>query len=150
MKKMSKSEESSNAPPYGFGLLMFGLGSVFGVVLAMSCGLILAVLVGVPSAIDPMQSLGNSGTPDAHVELKLGDDGCHVVRSEVMGSTPVRSLTWVFEDMHGYTLLERGAEGEYDTKFMRGGQYSVHIKAWYEGQYHQISNEVVVDCPGGP
>jgi hypothetical protein len=88
--------------------------------------------------------------PNAHVELRLGDDGCHVVRGEVQGSTPVRSLTWVIKDMDGYTLLERNAAGEYDTKFFRGGQYKAYVSAWYGGQYHPISDEIVVDCPPGP
>lgn len=147
---MTPTEDSANQPRFGFGALMFGLGTVFGLFVAVSCGLALVVLVGMQPAIDSIRSAENSSAPDAHIELVVGDDGCHVVRGEVEGSTTVISLTWVFKDMDGYTVLERDADGEYETKYFRGGQYRVYVKAWYDGGYHKISEEVVVDCPDGP
>lgn len=84
--------------------------------------------------------------PDAYVFIEVGVDGCGVERSEVTGSNPVTNLTWVVVDEDGYIVLERSADNEYKYRYFNSGNYSVHINAWYEGRYHQISNEVDIDC----
>jgi hypothetical protein len=147
---MTEAPSQKTKSRAGFGILMFALGSAFGIFITLLCFTILAIFGILPIHSRTQQYDTNNEPPDAHVELSLGDDGCHVVRGEVEGSTPVSSLTWVIKDMEGYTLLERNAEGEYDTKYFRGGQYKVYLKAWYNGQYYPISNEVIVDCPQGP
>jgi hypothetical protein len=134
----------------GFGIFIFALGSVFGIFVTLVCFATIAIIGIFPIKSRSQEYIITDNPPDAYVELVLGDDGCHVVRGEVEGSTPVSSLTWVMKDMEGYTLLERNAEGEYDTKYFRGGQYKVYLEAWHSGQYYQISDEVTVDCPQGP
>lgn len=83
---------------------------------------------------------------DARVILSVDEDGCGVKRSELMGSIPVSSLTWVVKDSAGYSVLERNAEGEFQYRYYQTGQYTVSINAWYDGHYHQISNEVTITC----
>lgn len=84
--------------------------------------------------------------PDARVVLTVAPDGCGVERSEVTGSSQIDNLTWVVRDVAGYSVLERFAEGETKYRYFVGGSYTVSIKAWYEGSYHTISNEVNIDC----
>lgn len=92
------------------------------------------------------KSVTANETPDASVQLSVAVDGCGVVRSEVRGSTAVEALTWVIEDDNRFTVLERGAENEYNYRYFSAGHYIVHIKAWYGGRYHTISNEVEIYC----
>ena len=86
-------------------------------------------------------------TPDANITITVSKNGCHVDRTELVGSSPVDSLTWVVSDMDGYVLLERNAEGEYNYGHYQVGNFRIHMKGWYKGRYHKISNEVVVNCP---
>jgi len=134
----------------GFGIIMFGLGAGFGILATLACIAVIFVLGIFPARSVTTQDDTTGAAFDGWVKLELGEDGCHAFRGEVEGSNPGSSLTWVIKDLEGYTLLERNARGEYDTKFFRGGQYQVYLKAWHNGQYHQISEEIVVDCPQGP
>jgi len=84
--------------------------------------------------------------PDARVTLKVAADGCGVERSEVSGNDPVINLTWVVKDEDGYSVLERIAEVENKYRYFVSGHYFVSVKAWYNGNYHLISNEVEIDC----
>ncbi len=84
--------------------------------------------------------------PDVKVELTVDKDGCGVIRGEIQGDDTVQSLTWVIKDLDGYSVLERNAENEYKYRYFVSGQYKVFISAWFDGAYHQISNEVVIDC----
>ena len=84
--------------------------------------------------------------PDARVELSVSADGCGVERSAVTGSSAVDSLTWVIRDTEGYTVLERNAENEFKYRYFGSGSYTISINAWFDGQYHQISDEVRIDC----
>ncbi len=86
---------------------------------------------------------------DDWVILTVEKDGCGVERSEVTGSTPVSSLTWVIEDNTGTSVLERNAEGEFKYRYFQAGQYTVYLNAWYGDRYHQISNEVTINCGPG-
>jgi hypothetical protein len=126
------------------------IGTLFGAIITLACIASLALLGITPLLYNSPQEKTTELPPDAHVNLTLGNDGCHVIRSDVSGPTPVNSLTWVIKDMDDYILLKRNAEGEHDTKYLRGGQYKVHVEAWYSGRYYQISNQVLVDCPQGP
>jgi hypothetical protein len=83
---------------------------------------------------------------DAQVYLIVENDGCSVERSELTGATPVSNLTWVIRDLDGFTLLERNAEGEYKYRYFGSGSFTVSISAWYAGSYHQISEDVRIDC----
>jgi hypothetical protein len=85
-------------------------------------------------------------TPDVHVTLQVASDGCGVERSEVTGSTPINNLTWVVRDAEGFVVLERSAEGEYRYRYFGNGNFTISINAWYGGRYHQISDEVKIDC----
>lgn len=84
--------------------------------------------------------------PDVAIELRVDNDGCGVIRSDVQGDTEVSSLTWVIQDEDGYSVLERNAENEYRYRYFVSGTYTVHIKAWHAGAYHQISEQVTIDC----
>jgi len=84
--------------------------------------------------------------PDAFVEISVHQDGCGVYRGEVQGSSEISSPTWVITDMDGFSVLERNAENEYQYSYFVSGTYSVHIKAWFNGSYHQISDEVIIHC----
>lgn len=84
--------------------------------------------------------------PDASVQITVASDGCAVERGDVVGESQVRNLTWVINDEQGFTVLERIAEDEYMYRYFQGGHFTVHLKAWYNGQYHAISNEVSIDC----
>jgi hypothetical protein len=84
--------------------------------------------------------------PDAFVEISVGKDGCGVVRGEVQGSSEINSLTWVITDMDGFSVLERNAENEYQYRYFEHGSYKVHLKTWFNGSYHQISDEVTIIC----
>jgi hypothetical protein len=64
----------------------------------------------------------------------------------VTGSAPVTNLAWVITDKDGYTVLERSADNESMYRYLNSRRYSAHINAWYEGRYHQISEEVHIDC----
>ncbi len=84
--------------------------------------------------------------PDVFIELIVDQDGCGVIRGDLQGNTPVSSLTWVILDQDGYSVLERNAENEFQNRYFLSGTYTVHINAWYEGTYHQISDEVTILC----
>jgi hypothetical protein len=80
------------------------------------------------------------------VEISVGKDGCGVFRGEVQGSSEISSLTWVITDMDGFSVLERNAENEYQYRYFENGSFKVYIKARYNGSYHQISDEVIINC----
>jgi len=84
--------------------------------------------------------------PDVTIELWVDHDGCGVIRGDIKGDPAVSSLTWVIKDQDGYSVLERNAENEYQYRYFVSGTYTVHIKAWYDGAYHQISDEVIIQC----
>jgi hypothetical protein len=83
---------------------------------------------------------------DVTIELRVDNDGCGVIRGDIQGDTEVSSLTWVIQDLDGYSVLERNAENEYQYRYFVSGIYTVHIKAWYSGAYHQISDQVTINC----
>ena len=115
-------------------------------------GLLVVTLIGLVLLLarGTMRSLASGDTPnpvpDARVELMVAADGCGVERSEVTGKDPVMNLTWVVKDEDGYSVLERIAEGETKYRYFVSGHYFVSVKAWYNGNYHLISNEVEIDC----
>lgn len=80
------------------------------------------------------------------MEISVGKDGCGVFRGEVQGSSEISSLTWVITDMDGFSVLERNAENEYQFRYFENGSFKVYIKARYNGSYHQISDEVIINC----
>jgi hypothetical protein len=84
--------------------------------------------------------------PDVTIELRVDNDGCGVIRGDIQGETEVSLLTWVIQDEDGYSVLERNAENEYQYRYFVNVTYTVHIKAWYAGAYHQISDEVTIHC----
>jgi hypothetical protein len=83
---------------------------------------------------------------DVTIELRVDNDGCSVIRGDVQGDTEVSLLTWVIQDEDGYSVLERNAENEYQYRYFVSGTYTVYIKVWYAGAYHQISDEVTIQC----
>lgn len=86
-------------------------------------------------------------TPQAWIDLQVAFDGCHVQRSELPGDSEVSMLTWVIRDLDGTVLLERNAEGELIYRYFQSGAYRVHVKGWYAGQYHTLSDAVLIECP---
>lgn len=85
--------------------------------------------------------------PDAAVSLVVLSDGCAVERGEVQGTDDVRMLTWVIAGQDGIPVLERNAENETRYRYFGAGDYTVTVKAWYEGVYYPISAEVRIRCP---
>lgn len=136
-------KDQTQSPPR---FLWIALGAVLGAVLVCACALAAGLLLWRFSVQDAAQA-AVSAPPDARVRIWLEEDGCHVRRSEVEGKDAVRLLTWVVRDADGYTVLERAADGEYTYGYFRGGQYRIHLKAWHQGRYWQVSDEVVVHCP---
>jgi len=110
------------------------------------CILMLITMVWWLSTRSGADALGST-PPNARVLIHVENDGCHVTRTEVEGRDTIRLLTWVVQDMDGYTVLERLADHEYTYGYFRGGQYRIHLKAWHQGRYWRISNEVIVSCP---
>ncbi|PKO05026.1 MAG: hypothetical protein CVU41_14035 [Chloroflexi bacterium HGW-Chloroflexi-3] len=96
--------------------------------------------------IGKSSSININEVPNVAIELSVDDDGCGIVRGDVQGDTPVSSLTWVIQDQDGFSVLERNAENEDQYRYFASGTYTVHIKAWYEGAYHQISDQVTIHC----
>ena len=123
---------------------------LIGLLAMLLCICICLISIGGSYVLSESSAEGPSGdqpTPDATVTLSISDDGCQVERTDLDGSSPVRMLTWVITDLNGNVLLERNAEGEYQYGYFQSGTYRVHLKGWYEGRYHQISNQVMIECP---
>jgi len=116
----------------------------------VSCFLISICIVGIGLVtyfnISDSNSSPSNEVPDVTIELSVDNDGCGVIRGDVQGNSEVSSLTWVITDQDGYSVLERNAENEYRYRYFVSGTYFVHIKAWYAGAYHQISEKVAIDC----
>ncbi|MBW6473520.1 MAG: hypothetical protein K0B14_10375 [Anaerolineaceae bacterium] len=116
----------------------------------VSCFLI-SICIGVIGLV-PYFNISDSNAspihevPDVTIKLRVDNDGCGVIRGEIQGDTEVSSLTWVIQDEDGYSVLERNAENEYQYSYFVSGTYTVHIKAWYAGAYHPISDLVTIDC----
>lgn len=140
----SPSKSPFSNQPLGTALII-----IAALVLLLSvfvCGFISGFVLGDSLHIAGEQP-GTYPTPDGIITITVSADGCHVDRTELAGSSPVDSLTWVVSDIDGLILLERNAEGEYNYGYYQSGKFRIHLKGWYQGRYHQISNEVVVDCP---
>jgi len=125
---------------------------IIGIIVAiiLFCCVISVCLIGVgflvfnySSSISP-QPINHK--PDAFVDISINPDDCVVSRGEVQGSSEVTSLTWVITDKNGYAVLERNAENEFQYRYFQSGTFYVHIKAWFNGAYHQISDQVVIQC----
>ncbi|MFO7698457.1 MAG: hypothetical protein R6X16_15060 [Anaerolineae bacterium] len=101
-------------------------------------------VLGAPGMPDTPEA---AGPPDATVSLNVLSDGCAVERGEVQGTDDVRMLTWVIADELGVSVLERNAENEFRYRYYAGGDYTVTIKAWYDGAYWPISDTVAITCP---
>jgi hypothetical protein len=102
-----------------------------------------------PSAPDTLQ---DPSAPDARVSLIVLSDGCAVERGEVQGTDAVRMLTWVITAQDGISVLERNAENETRYRYFvagnqAAGDYTVTVKAWFEGAYWPISDTVTITCP---
>ena len=125
-------------------LILILLGVIVSCFVVTTC----VVVIGLVTYfnISESNSSPNNEVPAAFIELEVDKDGCGVVRGSVQGETEVDSLTWVIQDQDGYSVLERNAENEYRYRYFLSGSYSVHIKAWYAGSYHQISDKVFIDC----
>jgi len=143
---MTSSLSESSSSQKSLITVLFIIAAFCTIICVFICGMVIGALFLFPQLDSESQSIIRP-TPDARITLSVADDGCHVERTELAGSSQVSSLTWVITDMDGYVLLERNAEGEYQYGYYQGGSYRVHMKAWYEGQYHQISDEVIVECP---
>ena len=120
------------------------IGIVLLVCLSIFCLFVFGIVV--MNVTNSTSSPVENQIPNAMVDLKVDQDGCGVIRSEVQGNDPVQSLTWVIKDRDGYSVLERNAENEFKYRYFDSGQYKVFINAWFNGAYHQISNEVEINC----
>lgn len=141
---MQQSPQLTKTKPARNPWLYFLWGFLAGLFTAAVCAIIILAIRA------PIRSLIAESTAypalNAQVKLTVAADGCGVERGEVSGSSEVTNLTWVVVDDEGYSVLERNAAGEYQYRYFQGGHYTVHVNAWYAGQYHPISNEVSIDC----
>jgi hypothetical protein len=140
----TKTAQSPKANQFPILLIIFGLLGIF------LCICLCLISVGGLFTLSESSAEGLSAdqpTPDARVNLSITDDGCHVERTDPEGSSQVSMLTWVITDLDGNVLLERNAEGEYKYGYYQSGTYLAYVKGWYEGRYHQLSNEVMFECP---
>lgn len=127
----------------GKTLLIIGIGA-----LVLVCLCVAAAAAAVFSFRSVVQETAiPEAAPDAYAEITVKDDGCSVARTEVEGYTPVRMLTWVVTNLEtDQIVLERNAEDEFEYRYFSPGKYTIHLKAWYAGQYYPVSNEVQVEC----
>jgi hypothetical protein len=130
-----------------FNWAHFGLGCFSGVILSITCFLTIAIPLIGWSIFVPAQSYHSTGELDVSVEISVQSDGCTVTRTDVEGATPISNLQWVVMDASGEQVLGRAAEGEVQYTYYRSGEYRVYLVAWHAGEYVQISNEVIINCP---
>lgn len=121
---------------------------LIGVLVSCSLTSICIVVIGLVTYFNISNSNSSpiNEVPDVTIELWVDNDGCGVIRGDIQGETEVSLLTWVIQDEDGYSVLERNAENEYQYRYFVSGTYTVHIKAWFAGAYHQISDEVTIHC----
>ena len=124
--------------------LLILIGVLFSCFLISSCIIVIGLVTFF--YISDSNSSPIHEVPDVSIELRVDNDGCGVIRGDIQGDTEVSSLTWVIQDLDGYSVLERNAENEYQYRYYVSGAYTVHIKAWYSGAYHQISDQVTINC----
>jgi len=124
--------------------LLILIGVLFSCFLISSCIIVIGLVTFF--YISDSNSSPIHEVPDVTIELRVDNDGCGVIRGDVQGDIEVSSLTWVIQDEDGYSVLERNAENEYQYRYFVSGIYTVYIKAWYAGAYHQISDQVTIDC----
>ncbi len=144
---MKSAEEGDRRRPQPFHWLSFGIGVLVG-----GCAVFVAVGFIIVKSILSVPFMLERGEPistelDVHVELSVASDGCTVTRSEVRGPSGIRGLTWVVVDPSGDRVLAGNAMDEYEYRYYRPGEFSVHLETWYEGRYVPISDEVLIHCP---
>lgn len=139
--------ESSARPPRNKNCLIITVIVVALALLACVTSVILTLVVARSSQGMAPGALEESSAPDAHVSLSVLSDGCSVERGEVQGTDDVRMLTWVIAGQDGISVLERNAENETRYRYFVSGDYTVTVKAWYEGAYWPISQTVMISCP---
>lgn len=119
------------------------IGAAVTLVIVVGCALLAGAFFLVRSSTSQSTEVA---VLDASAQLSVATDGCGVIRTEITGTTPVTSPGWVVTDSNGFVVLERSAEGEYKYRYFGGGKFTVHLTAWYDGAYHQISNQVSINC----
>ena len=82
--------------------------------------------------------------PEGSATLTVFEDGCGVIRSEVVGEA--RNLTWSVRDTDGFEVLARNAAGELQYRYFRPGTYTVVLTSFHDGEYQPISNTVTIQC----
>ena len=82
--------------------------------------------------------------PEASATLTVFEDGCGVIRSEVVGEA--RNLTWSVRDADGFEVLARNAAGELQYRYFQSGEYTVVLTSFHDGEYKAISNTVTIRC----
>ena len=82
--------------------------------------------------------------PEASATLRVFEDGCGVIRSEVVGEA--RNLTWSVRDTDGFEVLARNAAGELQYRYFQSGEYTVVLTSFHDGEYKPISNTVTIRC----
>jgi hypothetical protein len=80
--------------------------------------------------------------PAGSATLTVFEDGCGVIRSEVVGE--VKNLTWSVRDEDGFEVLARNAAGELQYRYFRQGTYTVALTSFHDGEYTAISNTVTI------
>jgi hypothetical protein len=80
------------------------------------------------------------------LELEVYQDGCGVIRSEAEPGVTYDNLTWSVKDTGGFQVLGRVAENETRYRYFMGGRYTVVLEAYWDGAYHEVSNEVTIHC----
>lgn len=92
-----------------------------------------------------------AATPTADAQpvwFELWAEATVLRRSQGEAAIPYRMLTWCIYD-GDVSRLQRAADAEmaFDMGWMRPGTYTVCLKAWWDGEYHQVSDTITVEVP---
>ena len=84
------------------------------------------------------------GASEASATLTVFEDGCGVIRSDVVGEAS--NLTWSVRDEDGFEVLARNADSELQYRYFQTGTFTVVLTAFRDGAYRPISNTVTIRC----
>jgi len=100
---------------------------------------ILASLIGITLSIFLSPS-EERATVTPYAEIWVSEDYT-INRTALKNGENAGTLTWVIQ-ANGVTQLERLAENEtqYRHRIRPGNQYTVYLKAFFDGKYHTVSN----------
>lgn len=113
------------------------------VLLLFAVAVVLLVVSALPGPSDDDVE-GGVAASEASATLTVFEDGCGVIRSEVVGEAS--NLTWSVRDEDGFEVMARNADGELQYRYFQAGTFTVVLTAFRDGAYRPISNTVTIRC----